>query len=85
MFSYITIKLKIAELPRSIQWSHIFGASILGGIGFTMSLFISNLAFDNVVLINQSKLGILIGSIVAAVFGFVNLKIILRKASPVNN
>lgn len=85
MFSYITIKLKIAELPRSIQWSHIFGASILGGIGFTMSLFISNLAFDNVVLINQSKLGILIGSIVAAVFGFVYLKIILRKASPVNN
>ena len=78
LFSYITIKLKIAELPENISWNHILGASILGGIGFTMSLFISNLAYSSVVLINQAKLGILISSFVAAIVGYLYLKIVLK-------
>lgn len=82
VFSYITIKFKIAELPRNINWSHIFGAGILGGIGFTMSLFISNLAYTSVVLINQAKLGILIGSFIAAVSGYFFLKIVLKNNIP---
>ena len=52
---------------------------MLGGIGFTMSLFISNLAYDNIILLNQAKLGILLGSFVAAVLGYVYLKIVLPK------
>ncbi len=79
LFSYITVKMGISALPDNIKWSHILGAGMLGGIGFTMSLFISNLAYDSIILINQAKLGILIGSLVAAVLGFVYLKIILKR------
>jgi len=78
LFTYLTIKLKIAELPRNITWSNIFGVSILGGIGFTMSIFISTLAYSNIILINQAKLGILFGSFFAAIFGFVFLKYTLK-------
>lgn len=79
LFSYVTVKLGISALPDNIKWSHILGAGMLGGIGFTMSLFISNLAYDSIILINQAKLGILIGSVVAALLGFVYLKIILKR------
>jgi NhaA family Na+:H+ antiporter len=79
LFSYLTVKLGISALPDRINWKHILGAGMLGGIGFTMSLFISNLAYDNIILINQAKLGILLGSFVAAILGFVYLKITLPK------
>ena len=69
----------ISALPDNINWSHILGAGMLGGIGFTMSLFISNLAYDSIIVINQAKLGILIGSLISAILGFVYLKIILKR------
>jgi NhaA family Na+:H+ antiporter len=79
LFSYLTVKLGISELPSNINWKHILGAAMLGGIGFTMSLFISSLAYTNEIIINQAKLGILIGSFVAAVIGFIYLKISISK------
>ena len=80
LFSYLTVKLGLSALPDNIKWKHILGAGMLGGIGFTMSLFISNLAYqNNIILINQAKLGILLGSFVAAILGFFYLKFTLPK------
>ena len=81
LFSYLTVKLGLSALPDNINWKHIIGAGMLGGIGFTMSLFISNLAYESIILINQAKLGILIGSLVAALLGFTYLKYVLKKDS----
>lgn len=79
LFSFLTVKLGLSALPDNTGWKHIVGASMLGGIGFTMSLFISNLAYDNIILINQAKLGILIGSLVAALLGYSYLRFTLKK------
>jgi NhaA family Na+:H+ antiporter len=72
-FSYLSVKLKISVLPEGIRWAHIFGASLLGGIGFTMSLFISGLSFTDPILINYSKLSILCVSVLSAVAGILFL------------
>lgn len=79
IFSYLTVRLGWSALPNNIKWPHIFGAGMLGGIGFTMSLFISNLAYDNIILKNQAKLGILMGSLLAALLGYFYLKFVLVK------
>ncbi len=84
LFSYLTVKLGLSALPDKIKWKHILGAGMLGGIGFTMSLFISNLAYENIGILrglaeNQAKLGILMGSLIAAILGYVYLKFILQK------
>ncbi len=81
LFSYLAVKLGLSALPNNINWKHIIGAGMLGGVGFTMSLFISNLAYESIILINQAKLGILIGSLVAAALGFFYLKYVLKKES----
>ncbi len=70
LFSFITVRLKIASLPENVNWMHMLGASILGGVGFTMAIFVANLAYDEEVLITAAKLGILIASFVAGVAGF---------------
>ena len=79
VFSWIAIKLKLALMPENIKWIHIFGVALLGGMGFTMSIFITNLAFDMPELINFSKLGIIAGSFASALLGFLILRISLRK------
>jgi NhaA family Na+:H+ antiporter len=84
LFSYLTVKLGLSVLPNGVKWKHILGAAMLGGIGFTMSLFISNLAYENIGLLkgiaeNQAKLGILLGSFIAALLGFIYLKLLLPK------
>jgi NhaA family Na+:H+ antiporter len=66
---WIVIKLKAAALPTGSSWKHIMGMSFLGGMGFTLSLFIAVLAFEDVVLLNHAKTGILLGSIVSVVSG----------------
>jgi len=71
---WFAIKMKWAELPESLNWRHIIGVGFLGGIGFTMSLFITNLAFQDDTLNLYSKTGILIGSLVAGVVGFLVLR-----------
>ena len=73
LFSFLAVKTNIAVLPAGVRWSHIVGAGMLGGIGFTMSLFVSNLSFVSPELLNYSKLGILLGSILSAVAGLVFL------------
>ena len=74
LFTYLSIKLKICILPDGIKMIDILGISFLCGIGFTMSLFINNLAFSSIELIDASKLGIFVGSIIAAVIGYNILK-----------
>ncbi len=73
LFSYLAVKTKIAVLPENILWPHIFGVSCLGGIGFTMSLFVSGLCFSSADLLNYSKFAILAGSIISATVGIVFL------------
>jgi len=73
LFSYLAVKTGIAVLPQGIRWSHIFGASMLGGIGFTMSLFVAGLSFTSPELINNAKFAILFGSVISAIAGIVFL------------
>jgi len=79
-FSYIAIKLKLAELPKNVTFKQLAGVSILGGLGFTMSLFINGLAYIDAVLIDSAKMGILLGSLVAGLLGYFVLRITLKKA-----
>jgi NhaA family Na+:H+ antiporter len=79
LFSYITVKLKLSNLPSDISWKHILGAGILGGIGFTMSIFISLLAFDTETLIDQAKIAIMLVSTVSGVLGYFYLKSVLGR------
>ncbi len=79
--SWLAIKLKIAQLPKGSTMSQVFGVSFLGGIGFTMSIFIADLAFINSPeLIFQAKIGILVASLFTGLFGFFWLKYIAKKA-----
>ncbi|MFD1002040.1 Na+/H+ antiporter NhaA [Ohtaekwangia kribbensis] len=78
LFSYATVKLKLSNLPTDISWKHILGAGILGGIGFTMSIFISLLAFDTEVLIDQAKISIMLVSTVSGLLGYFYLKSVLQ-------
>ncbi len=74
-FSWIAIKLKIASKPAKCSWAQLYGLSLLCGIGFTMSLFIGGLAFTNPEFQDATKLGVLTGSILSAILGWVVLKI----------
>lgn len=74
IFTWLSVKLKIASPPAGVNWKQIYSAGILAGIGFTMSLFIANLAFSNVELLNISKVGILIASLISGLIGFFILK-----------
>lgn len=69
-FSYVAARLKVSSLPQDLNWLHIFGAGILAGIGFTMSIFISLLAFEDPSLIDTSKLSIMVASVFAGVTGY---------------
>jgi NhaA family Na+:H+ antiporter len=82
LFSYLAVKLNIAVIPEGIRWAHIFGVSLLGGIGFTMSLFISGLSFTDPTLLNYSKLSILCISVVSAVAGILFLFIYSSRNAP---
>ncbi len=74
--SFVAVTSGVCKLPLDLNWRHIFGAGLLGGIGFTMSIFITNLAFgDNLQTINASKLAILLASLIAGVIGFLWLKV----------
>jgi len=73
-FTWLLVKLGVAELPDGAGWPHIAGVAILAGVGFTMSLFITGLAFENIDLVDQAKYGILIASVLAGTFGIVVLR-----------
>lgn len=74
LFSYLSIKLKIAALPNQTNFTDIIGVAILSGVGFTMSLFIGGLAFNNDVFMNSAKIGIIAGSIVSGILGYIILR-----------
>jgi NhaA family Na+:H+ antiporter len=71
LFSYLAVRLGIAELPVNVGWRQIFAASWLAGIGFTMSLFIAGAAFTDAALLDQAKVGILAASLLAGLIGAV--------------
>jgi NhaA family Na+:H+ antiporter len=73
-FSFIAVKLKLASLPEGVNWKNLYGAGILAGIGFTMSLFIASLAFADPALLDLAKIGILSGSLLSGIAGFIILK-----------
>ncbi|MCH2110018.1 MAG: Na+/H+ antiporter NhaA [Polyangiaceae bacterium] len=77
--TWLAVKLKVADLPANVSWYQIHGTSILGGIGFTMSLFISGLAFVEPAFIEEAKVGILAGSLVSGIVGYLFLA---KKSSP---
>ncbi len=74
----IAVSLKLCTLPENLSWKNIFGVGCLGGIGFTMSIFITLLAFDDEMIINNAKLVILLSSLVSGVLGFLMLKMTLK-------
>ena len=77
LFSWLSVKLKLAELPKNVSYKQLVGISFLGGLGFTMSLFINNLAYTDQILIDSAKVGILIGSFVAGLTGYLILRFTL--------
>ena len=78
LFSFIGAGLGLCVLPTDLKWKNIIGAGFLAGIGFTMSIFITLLAFDNADIVNNSKIAILIASIIAGTIGFVWLRLTLK-------
>ena len=81
IFAWLGIRLKLTALPEGTRWVHMVGLGLLGGIGFTMSMFISSLAYGDAGLLNHAKIGILLGSLVAGVGGYLVLRYTLK---PVN-
>jgi NhaA family Na+:H+ antiporter len=71
IFSYLAIKLKIAQMPNNTSWYNFYGVGVLTGIGFTMSLFVGNLAFvENMQYMDGVKIGVLTGSLLSTLFGY---------------
>ncbi|HTP42053.1 MAG TPA: Na+/H+ antiporter NhaA [Nitrospiria bacterium] len=68
--SWLPVRLGWAELPAGVTWKHLYGVSWLAGIGFTMSIFIANLAFEEPHLVEQAKIGILLASLIAGAVGY---------------
>ena len=84
-FSWLTVKLHLAPMPAQCNWKMLASIAVLGGIGFTVSLFIANLSFsamgaEGMYLLNHAKLGIVAGSLLAGVIGFVALHAVLPKS-----
>ncbi len=71
VFSYVSVKLKVAQMPSNANWYNFYGVGILTGIGFTMSLFVGNLAFvDNIQYMDGVKIGVLAGSLLSTIAGY---------------
>lgn len=79
LLTFIAVSLGLCKLPSDLSWKSITGVGFLGGIGFTMSIFITLLAFDNQDIINKAKFIILISSLIAGLIGYFSLKLILKK------
>lgn len=78
-FSYLSIRSRLASVPDGMNFSHMLGAGFLGGIGFTMSIFITILAFDEPSVIDESKIAIMLASLLAGIIGFIMLKASIKK------
>jgi NhaA family Na+:H+ antiporter len=78
LFSFIAVGLGLSVLPNNLKWKNIIGAGLLGGIGFTMAIFITLLAFDRTEIVNRSKIAVLIASTIAGIIGYIWLRLTLR-------
>ena len=78
-FTWLTIKCRITPMPQGMNWKNLAGVSLLGGIGFTVSLFIANLSFaaEHPEMLNEAKFGVLCGTIVAGILGYLVLHMVL--------
>jgi NhaA family Na+:H+ antiporter len=74
LFAWLAVRAGIAIMPGAISWRHIFGVACLGGIGFTISLFIAELAFADRPLGDAARIGILVGSVIAGAVGYAVLR-----------
>ena len=80
LFSYFSIKFKFAEMPNNANWITLYGVGILTGIGFTMSLFVGNLAFaDSAHHLDGVKIGVLLGSLLSTIFGYILILLYSKK------
>jgi NhaA family Na+:H+ antiporter len=77
--SFLAVKLGICKLPSDLSWKTVFNVGFLGGIGFTMSIFVTLLAFEDETIINNAKFIILLSSLVAGTIGFLSLKLSLKR------
>jgi NhaA family Na+:H+ antiporter len=80
-FSWIAVKLGFASLPEGLTWGKVFGMSLLAGIGFTMSLFIADLAFGLSPSLSFAKAGILAGSLISGLLGYFYLRFTIQPSS----
>ena len=85
LFSFVAVKLGACVLPRDLRWKQLLGAGLLAGIGFTMSIFVTLLAFKNEKDIDTAKMAIIAASIIASVAGLVVLNFILSKQPAENS
>jgi NhaA family Na+:H+ antiporter len=86
LFSFVAVKVGVARLPPNVRWGHIGGVGAVAGIGFTVSLFITGLAFDSEILQDDAKLGTLMASVIAAVLGSTLLAVVPRRSpAPVDH
>jgi NhaA family Na+:H+ antiporter len=83
MFSVLGVRMKILALPGDLKWKHIVSVSVLGGVGFTMSIFIALLAFQDAALVQESKIAILISSLIAGLLGYGMLRAATGRSSAV--
>lgn len=79
LFAFLAVSIGLCKLPEDLNWKYILGVGFLGGIGFTMSIFITLLAFEDLNIINNAKFVILISSLIAGSTGFLILKLTLKK------
>lgn len=79
LFSSLAVFMGVAKLPTGLNWKHIAGVSLLAGIGFTMSIFITLLAFDDKTIIDIGKIAIIFASTLSAIAGLITLKLVLNK------
>jgi NhaA family Na+:H+ antiporter len=79
LFVWLSVKMGLAALPSGARWSQMLGVALLGGIGFTMSIFIANLAFSNPEFLPEAKLAILLGSLLSSIAGIIVLNITYKR------
>ena len=83
LFTWLAIKSRLSALANGMTWKNLAGISLLGGIGFTVSLFIANLSFgDDIIMLSQAKLGVLLGTVIAGILGCVVLYFTLPRFKP---
>ena len=77
-FTWLALRLKLAVLPMAVGWAHVLGVAALCGMGFTVSLFVSAIAFTDAALVDQAKIGVFGASLVAGAAGYLILRLAAR-------